>query len=237
MMVAAFLPVLLILLLLFVFLPKKRRFSNRVQIDRKWTYVFFAAYLAILLIAAVTVGFLDSREPLELPMANENAEYELDEMVWSGNVDALPADRIIRDQTYPVQDRFRIVNQVTEFEESPQIILERKDTDDGVIEEKIIRAFLIVGPYDLSGRVEHFLPRWEDGQMIIYPQPKARMELNSYEDAELLQQFTGKSRRGGMDLGSSTSRGQLIYLRVPKGLVVDIDDGLYASWLDEEESM
>ena len=237
MMVAAFLPLLLVLLLLYFFLPKGRKLSNRVQMNHKWTYVFFAAYLAILLIATVTVGFLDNREPLELPIANENAEYQFDEMVWSGNVDALPADRIIRDQTYPVQDRFRIVNQVTEPEESPQIILERKDTDDGVIEEKIIRAFLIVGPYDLSDRVEHFLPRWEDGQMIIYPQPKARMELNSYEDAELLQQFTGKSRRGGMELGPSTSRGQLIYLRVPKGLMVDIDDGVYAAWLDEEESM
>lgn len=189
--------------------------------------------MIILLIATLTVDFLDNQVRVDLPPANELAEDELWNKIWSGDVKAIPAERIIREQSYTVQDGFQISSSVPEFEDSPYIILERKDENDGLVEETIFQPSILVGSYDLSNRVEYLLPEWEHNQMTIFKQPFIKLKLNSYEDAYLLSQFTSAPRRNIGGFRTSASRDLTIYLRVPKDLDLNVDENVFVDYINE----
>ncbi|MFS0575977.1 hypothetical protein AB1K83_10095 [Sporosarcina sp. 179-K 3D1 HS] len=222
-------PIVIIMLLLF---KPMKKVSRRIWLGRKWTYLLFGTYIAILLIATLTVDFLDTQAQADLPIVEEQSDNQFFENIRAGDFEAIPSERILREQTYPVQDGFAIAHAIPDFENSPHVILKWKDTDDGLIEEKVFRPLLAVNHYDLSDRADYVLPKWEDNQVTILRQPSTPIQLNSYNDAVLVNQFTSAPRRN-MGFSSSMSRDLVIYLHVPKGLEIDIDDGIYVEEITE----
>ncbi len=212
--------------------PKKR------QMSRKMPYVFFSAYVVILLIATITVSIMDKTSSAEFPRQLSDAEAnQIEQALFNSILNkeraSIDPSLILENRTHQAEDTLRLTKPASDrFAEFTSIYIERKSEDDGMIEETIYKPSLIINDLDFSDRLQYALPEWQQDEVVFRSPPTTEIEFSSYQDAYLLSQFT-KKRSESLINFSSMSRQITIHLLVPSSTEIEADDSLMITYLEE----
>jgi len=183
-----FIPMILILLISVYFLQTKKPFYF--QLNKKWTYISFGVYIGVLLIAMIAAEVLskNTTNP-SLEVFSENEFFLIDELIRDGNLDSVDASQIIDKRTHSVGDVLSIKWQGNEMNFQSSILIERKTENDGIIEETLIKPRLMINEFDYSEHMKYTIPKWTDNEVTFTTPPPTKIEITSYGDAFLLNQF------------------------------------------------
>ena len=221
-------PFLVIGILIWFFLRSNKRPKRRM--NRKSTYVFLAAYVAILLSATLTVELVDTKFKAGQPKAGSSEEVDfLENAVQNGDIKSIDSSKIIDKRTHAVGKTLSITSRDND---NTTIIVERKSGNDGLIEETIVKPLFLMGDFDFSDQVNYTKPIWEGNKVVFPTPPLTEITYTSYNDAYLLRQFTRIPRQDNFS-HHSQSRQIAVHLLVPKNLIITADDHLYINYINE----
>lgn len=228
---ALLIPMILILLLSAYFLRTKKSFT--IQVNKKWTYISFGLYIGVLLIALIAAEVL-SKNTVNPSMEafSENEFYLVDELIREGNLESVDTSLIIDKRTHAIGNTLSLKWQSNEMNFQSSILIERKTQNDGMIEETLLKPRLMVNELDYSDQMKYTLPKWNDNEVTFTTPPPTKIEVISYGDAFLLNQFSERAPLGNR-FQSSTSSQVTVHLLVPKDLIINTDDNLYIEYINE----
>ncbi|CAM3139229.1 hypothetical protein FITA111629_06000 [Filibacter tadaridae] len=222
-------PIFAVVLIIWYFLRTTKHAKRKM--NTKWIYVFFATYVFILVIATVVVGILDKKTAAETPkQIPVDSFYSVDIALQAGDLSSIDSSQIIDKRTHRIGDMLTITSKA--FDLVPNVYIERKDVNDGLIEETIFKPFLAINNYDFSEQMNYTKPKWENGKMTLVTPSFTEITYTSYQEAFLLDQFTGATRRN-FGSHSSDTRQITVYLRVPKDLIVKTDDHVSVDYVTD----
>lgn len=230
------LPFLFLIVVILYFLKPTKRLKR--QMNRKMTYVFFAAYVVILLVATIATIFIEA--PSSAETYNTISDEEVDQMeqnffdnLLGNDSSSIDPSFVLESRTHQAEETLRLKNAAYDgFDELPSIYIERKDEDDGVIEEHIYKPLLIVNQIDFSDRVHIELPRWDRNEVVFYSPIETEITYASFQDAHLLSQFTDNQPENHASF-SSVSRQIIVHLLVPPSTKIEADVDLMITYLEE----
>ena len=237
-LVMAFGSILSILFLVFVILFFLRTFkTSKRQMNRKISYVFFGAYVVILLVATIIVGVMDkassAESPRQLSSAKADQDSELFNKILNKEQSSIDSSLILENRTHQAENTLRLKRATHDrFDELPFIYIERKSENDGTIEETVYKPLLIINDLDFSDRLRYALPDWHQDEVIFRSPPATEIVFTSYRDAYLLSQFTQNRLESRGSFGS-ISRQIIVHLLVPASMEIEADDSLMITYLDE----
>lgn len=217
------LTILLVIFAAIYFLIKKNPYT--ISMNRKWTYVILTAYIVILLIATLTVDFIDNKFTADQPLAEDFTE--VDNKIRNGNLELIDPSQLIDRRTHEIGDTLTITSTGDQF-----IYIERKDGKDGLVEETIFKPLLSIGDIDFSEHVGYTLPEWDGDTVTFMSQPYTKLSYNTYHDGILVGQFTRNSRQE-KGFNSSASRPISFHLLVPKDLNINAEEHLFIEYINE----
>lgn len=206
--------------------------TSKIQMKKKWTYLFLITYAAILLIATFTVEILHKKHASEQPAIVSQEKLDLvHNAVTNGTLETVDPSQVIDKRTHTIGNILAISSQ---SEDSyPYITIERKKVNDGLIEETIFKPQLIVDEFDLSDEIKYALPQWSDDQLTFNIPPLSEIKLSLYDDAFLLKQFTSTSRELFGYSHSAMLSEITVHLLVPKDLTIKIDEHLNVDYIKQ----
>ncbi|MCZ2257441.1 hypothetical protein [Sporosarcina sp. G11-34] len=223
-------PLILLLLITWLMIRAKKRV--KFYMNKKSTYIIVAVYIVILLVATVTVEVYETKFSAEMPDPVVEDSHLLDEIYGDGDFDSIDPFLIIDKREHVIGNR--LILKKSNFDDmSPvNIFIERKNDNDGVIEETIYKPLLFNDGLDFSDRVKYALPKWDDDTVFFPRQPETIINYSSYRDAFLISQFTKKpvvdfQGHGGM------SQQITIHLLVPKNIEIDASEELYITYVEK----
>lgn len=228
---AGFAIVLPIILLMLILLGLKRSFLSKLSLNKKWTYVFLITYFAILLIATITSEIFTNRLDEQPNHITEEEVADIENALYNGTLATVAPSDVIDKRKHQIGDVLSI--STTNDEYYPNIMIERKNVNDGMIEETIYKPRLIIDSYDLSDHVNFVLPEWNDDEVVFLTPPPSRTTLTSYENAFLLSQFTSTPSEALAYSHASTLRQISIHLRVPKDLKIEAEEEMYIDYVNK----
>lgn len=224
-----FTPLLVIGLLIWFFLRANKHSKRRM--NRKWTYVLLAAYIVILLIATFTVELVDAKFVANQPKAGLAEEVDLlEQAIQNGDIKSIDSSKIIDQRTHSVGKTLSITS--TDYDYNPEIIIERKRDNDGLIEETIVKPLLLFDDFDFSDQIGYAVPIWESKKVVFPTPPHTEITYTSYKNAYLVGQFTSGSRQEDY-FHNTMSRQIAVHLLVPKDLIITADDHLYINYIND----
>ncbi|MBE1555774.1 hypothetical protein [Sporosarcina limicola] len=221
------LPFLIVIpIIVYIMRPKK---PSKWTMNKKWTYVFFATYTAVLLLAALTVELFDKKlatKPFN-HFSTEDFKF-IESALHLGNLSAIDPSQVIDKRTHDVGDTLHIKS----YDNNPLVFIERKSENDGWIEETLFKPILIINEADFSDQVNYTKPEWE-GDTVTFPVPPfTELTFTSYQDSLLLGQFT---RQPPKEFGyrERQSRQIVIYLHVPKDLIIKANEDFDINYVNK----
>ena len=201
------------------------------RMNKKWTYVFLATYAAILIIATISFELIDTDALNDHPKVESNeVSYVLDAPLQKEDLDSIDAAEILDKRTHPVRDTLRMTAQGNDINST--IIVERKNENDGVIDETIIKPLLVIGGVDFSDQLNYKIPEWTADSVTFLQPPLTEITYSSYREAYLLSQFTHAPGQRNLSY-SKLDRQITIHLLVPKDLIIAADDQLHINYITE----
>lgn len=230
------LPILFIIIIIGVLFSKKfvGKFFN---ITSKFHYAIVFSFITLLLIMTITVEWLyPNSKTNHLPPKTAIDLDSYDSPLVSGMNGETPDDSLlIAKRTHEVGDKLTIDYLSLEYGE-PEIWIDRKDINDGIIEEHIYKPLFIVAEYDLSDVAYTTLPEWQGDTVTFLEQPAYKLEFVTFSNSNLLDQFTDELHDSeGFSRGfSSTSGASAVHLTVPKDLKIDGDLD-YINFIEDED--
>lgn len=224
----AFLPLILLIIVVW---GLKQRVASKINMNKKWTYLFLAAYIGILLIATVTSTLLNNSYGEQPKRMIEEEIIIIEDALNKGTLATVAPSHVLAQRTHKIGE---VLSISTIAEETyPTITIERKTVNDGLIEETIFKPLLVIDHYDLSDQPEYVLPKWKNDELVFLTPPLSSATLTSYDDAFLLKQFTSSSRDLFAYSHTSTLREIAVHLVVPKDLIIEADEWLYVDYVNE----
>lgn len=222
------LPILLIIIIMWRF---KKMTPSKMTMNKKWTYLFLAAYIVVLLIATIASDVLNSRYSEQPKLISEAELNRIDQSINNGTLATTFPSRVLDKRSHKIGVSLSI--STIDEDSYPNITIEYKDVNDGIIEETLFMPQLVVDDYDLSDYFEYVLPKWEDDQVTFLIPPSSKVALTSYDNSFLLKQFTSGPRESFGHSSSSMSRDIIVHLRVPKDLEIKADEHIYIDYVNE----
>jgi len=190
--------------------------SSPIQLNRRTHYSFLLFYIVILLIAAVVAESMEPKNSVHLDLETVTQDSDLDIYNAITTSKEIDSSRILVERTHNIGAELIIENP----SEGPQILIKRKEVDDGLIEETIYSPTFFVNNYDFTRFIDMIKPTWTNSRLTFVDKPFPVVEHVSYSDSTLLNQFSTNDYDDFMSYGSS-STSAIVYLFVPKNLVIE----------------
>lgn len=212
---------LIIVLVIGIFFSSKLtgKFFN---ITSKVHYTIAFSFIALLFIMTIIVEVLfPSSEVRQLPL-NENA---FDDVVIGSSaekIDSIDESEPVTKRTHEIENQLTIYHDDADYS-GADIWIERKDVNDGIVEEYITKPLYMVNNHDLSNEVDIALPEWQGNAVTFSKQPTFEFNFAYYTGSFILNQFTGEKSYDLFSGFSSSGRTMSIHLIVPKDLKIDGD--------------
>lgn len=223
-MTMTILPILLLIILLGIF--SARKFTGKFfNITSKIHFTIVFSFIALLLIMTLIVEWLYPRSEVNHLLTQETGDLFEDFSVESSIINGEPIDesRLLEKRTHEVGETLTIQDLTLDYF-GTDIWIERKGTNDGIIEEYITEPYFHVNGYNFTNDIEVALPKWDDHTVTFFKQPTFKFKFASYKDSMLLDQFTNTHKSQGFFNGfSSSARSLTVHLIVPKDLEIDGD--------------
>lgn len=223
--------ILPLILLIFIVWGLKKNFLSKLNMTKKWIYLLLIAYVSILLIVTITSEVLKGQLEEQPKLISEKELATIEEALYDGKLETVEPSLIIEQRKHESGNSLSIEKSAGET--YPNLFIERKNVNDGVIEETIFKPQLIVDGYDLSDQVKFTLPKWQDDEVLFLTPPLTRANFKSYEDAFLLGQFTSTPSKVFTFSHESSAREIAVYLRIPKDLKIQANEELYIEYVNE----
>lgn len=229
-MTTLLLSTLLIVMIVGAFFSRKLagKFFN---ITSKFHYTIVFGFIALLFVMTIIVEVLFPNSEIRHFPPNENTFDNV--IVESSILDGNPIDesQLLTKRTHEIDDQLTINHYNTEYIET-DIWIERKEVNDGIVEEYITKPLYMVNDYDLSNEIDVTLPEWQGHTMTFLKQPTFEFEFAYYTDSFILNQFTDEKNYDLLSSFSSSGRLITIHLIVPKDLKID-GDLHYINFIEE----
>ncbi|KAA0955741.1 RTA1 domain-containing protein [Sporosarcina sp. ANT_H38] len=223
------LSLIFIALIIWYFLQGRKK-PNR-QINKKWTYMFLAIYAAVLIIATIAAELIDTTSLNSQPKAESNEHLNrLTTAIQNGDIGSIDSSNILSKRTQKIGKTLQMNAQGIDIHST--IIVERKNENDGLIEETLIKPLLLVGDYDFSDQLKYKIPEWTADSVTFLEPPLTEIIYTTYQEAYLLNQFTDTSWQKNNSYNTS-ERQVAVHLLVPKDLIITADENLYINYINE----
>ena len=234
----AFLPILLMVIILLFGYQMMNHKKGAIMIGRNIHFKIVVIFIAILIVTTVIAEAYHSKiDSAITPKVVENhyeAYYQIeDEIINHGSVDP---DLLLEKRTHAAGKTLTIQWEDDSYENYHQsIYIERKAPGDQTIEEFIYKPILIANEFDFSQMVNTPKPIWSENKMFIPKKPvNNTITFTTYHDAALLQQLTKTQQLQSNDYGfSSEYRHLIIHLKIPADLEVVASDEGSLYFIDE----
>lgn len=200
------------------------------NVSSKVHFGLLVSFIGLLLVMTVIVEFrYPSGENIHLPPKVEGSFYESpfeQEQLLNGQ--RPDSSKIIAIRTHDVEDELNIEGFISDEYYGVTTIIERKDGNDGIIEETIYKPKIAINTYDFSDEIDITLPKWTHNTMTIREAPYERIEFTEFSTDSLFSQFTnGISHEDHFGSFSASMSPLVIHLVVPKDLEVnDMSDSV-----------
>ena len=213
------LPIVLIIILFYILFRKNKSTVKQTVIifNSRKHFAITIGYIVFLLAILVTAEIVGQHYQ-SLPASDKltSADFTVDHLLSVGEVDeAINASQLIEKRTHPAGDTLTIRNTYDEA----YIYIERKSTDDDLIEELLFKPTLLINEHNFSDKVHVEKPVWRDDIMTIRPQPITDIRYARFYDSVLLNQITQIKLRSSSN-PSYVTRNLVVYLRVPEGVEI-----------------
>lgn len=235
----AFMPILLLILLVLGAVYGGIRVRPKMwQMNRKMTYVFFSAYVVILLLATIAISVMDKTSSAEYPQQltmkeADQIDQSLRDKILSKDLSSIDPSLILESRTHPTGETLRLKNATYDsYDEPPSIYIERKSEHDDLIEETIYKPLFIADNLDFSDLMGYALPEWNRDEVVFHSPPEKEIVYTSYQDAYLLSQFTKTQAEKRGNFGGM-SRQIIVHLLVPASTEIEADDSLMITYLED----
>lgn len=208
------------------------------NITSKFHFTVLYSFIGLLLMMTIAVElFYTSSEASDLPPKASESTFH--DSVFTDIIDGNKPDQsmLVAERTHEIGDKLTI-EQLSLGNDRPDLLIERKEVNDGLIEEHIYKPFFIFNGLDLSNEIGITLPKWQADTITFVEEPAFEFEFVFYENPAILNQFIG-----GEDVAyfsnhlSSTFSAPVIHLIVPRDLdIIDLyDQAIFIDeWRDDE---
>ncbi|WP_342513336.1 hypothetical protein MKY34_00670 [Sporosarcina sp. FSL K6-1522] len=217
----SFLLLFLIIVGTFYFLLWRNKPTVRkttIRFSRRNHFAVIVGYVVFLLAVLIISEFVERQYQSFSPVSEltESDYTKLDNALSTGIISETYNSQLIDKRTHPVGNTLKIRNDY----DGAYIYIQRKNEQDGIIEELIYKPMFFVNDLDFSDKVTIAKPIWQDDTLIIPQQPLTEVQYITFHEAILLNQMTKTSIQNS-SFGSSAFRSTIVYLVVPEG--VDIE--------------
>ncbi len=198
---------------------KTGRKQTTISFNSRKHFALIIGYIVFLLGVLVTSELFERQHPTSSSTGELTAVdfTELHSHLSIGKIDeVINSPQFIEKRTHPISDTLNIQNEY----DGAYIYIERKSTDDDIIEELIFKPMLQVNGHDFSDKVKVAKPIWQDGLITLPKQPLTNIRYAQFNDAILLNQMTFTDSRSLSYRGYST-RPLVVYLLVPEGVEIE----------------
>ncbi|MHA6258891.1 hypothetical protein ACXYMX_03140 [Sporosarcina sp. CAU 1771] len=203
------------------------KFQVKLQVNRKFVYLLVAAYVVVLLIATFTA------ELYEKKYASQMLEFVEDSPIIEGSYvedyDSVDTLSIIEKREHAVSGKLKLLQPIDDYLNYADILIERKDVNDGIIEETIYKPTLVHNGFDFSDQYLYALPEWKLDTVVFLAPPETTINYSTYRDSFLLSQFE-KNKRANPNSWYGSSSTIKVHLLVPKDLEIEASDLLYIQY-------
>lgn len=227
--ILSLLPLLiLILIALFIFRQKNPRSTSSIfQVNKRMHYMIVVLYVTLLGVAVIFAELMEPKKSIALELEPATIESELDIYTALTTGATIKPYRVLVNRTHEISDRLSIKNYGYGF----TIYIKRKDVNDGVVEEKIYSPLFQVNDYNFTKFIKMIEPTWKNNEITMVEQPFPVIAHVFYNDGSLVNQFSPTDDDNFMSY-SATSSSPIVYLLVPKDLVIDAINEEYIEYID-----
>ncbi len=212
--------VIIALVNFFVISNKSTRKQPIVHFSRRLHFALIVGYIVFLLAMLITSEYVERQHPTSSSTDESTAVdfTELHSQLSIGKIDEIINSRqFIEKRTHQIGDTLNIQNEY----DGTYIYIERKSTDNDIVEELIFKPMLQINGHDFSDKVKMAKPIWQDGLITIPKQPLTDIQYAQFNDAILLNQMTFTDSRSLSYRGYGT-RSLVVYLIVPEDIEIEV---------------
>lgn len=226
------------MLIVFGVRGRNKRQRTIFNITSKVHFTVLYSFIGLLLVMTIAVeSFYTSSEASDLPPKAPESTFH--DSVFTDIIDGNKPDQsmLVTERTHEIGDKLTI-EQLSIGNDRPDLLIERKEVNDGLIEEHIYKPHFIFNDYDFSNEIGIISPTWQADTITLKDAPAFEFEFVFYENPAILNQFIG-----GDDIAyfsnhfSSVFSAPVIHLLVPRDLeIIDLyDQAIFVDeWRDEE---
>lgn len=221
-------PLLIAGAIILIYRTKKTKQSTvSIQVNKRFHLGIIIAYISLLVVATVIAEMMEPNRAVSLSFEAASVESEEDIVYAISTGKEIDPSRVLVDRTHAIGDHLTIKTP----EYGTEVYIKRKDVNDGKVEETIYAPIYLVNNYDFTKHITIIEPKWTNDSMVFQPQPFPVIEHVSFHDNDLLNQFSDNNFDNFMSYGASSS-GLVVYLTVPKDIIIDATDEELVEYLD-----
>ena len=198
--------------------------------------IIFVVYISILVVSTMIYFIIPKPE-----VQTEELQYEgqFDEQfektyadIESGKIDQLE-DNVIDEQSFEYNGKELILEVPPGMEEWYVVFVEIKDEHDGIVNFTQLHTGAYVNDIDVSEYLNPAEYDFKDGQLIFNDSEPIYIKKTSFNKEYPITQFSGNDDNP-FGYSSSSSIGSIVmYLQVPKGVVVKNETGFDLQYVEK----
>lgn len=226
--------------LLFIIKSKKttlvQRRPSSIQLKKYTQFMVVGGFLVLLIVFTIASEYIAAQKtPPVLPLIDKNNPVAGD--IWDMTElmeihEEINDTSLLKTRMHEVGDTLYIQG-ANSPDGSPQILIERTNSSDQVIEERLYLPQVYLGKYDLSQQFHLNLPNWSNNTMS-FPVTKKTSYLVTFSDAASLSQLTKNEQHLiQADFFLVDERPLVIHLIVPEGIEIITDNEDFLTDIDE----
>ncbi|PTY78023.1 hypothetical protein B5V89_11140 [Heyndrickxia sporothermodurans] len=231
--VGAFIPIIFIFLIIwgiFYIIQSKNKNQltqkhkkQRFYLSNKRIFWMVISYMLILILAAGIYAFIPQKHtPAKVYI--DDAEYDkisnhLYDAINTGNIEQIDPSFISSkwEKKYTGKQLKIVAPEPDDI--TPTIIVERKTTDDKLIEGIFYKTKSYVDSIDVTEKVPSDQLKWSNNTLTLIPPKPVKLNFALFHKDMTLKQFTEEPSLRDDDFNSSFGF-QILYLRIPKDLKI-----------------
>lgn len=224
---ATAIPIIGILFLIYWKMRPQRQ-QSKVRFSRRGHFLLLALFMSLLLVLTI---FSEAMQFKIQPAKPTNVSFETEDFDIIGamiNNEDIDPSLIIGSRNHKIGDELSIQDSGSSY----SILIERKEENDGIIEETLYKPTLFSGNYDLSESISFNEPVWTGQELIIPVNEEIEVTTSTYYDTNLLSQLTkqGYEEHSGFEYGFNLP---VVHLLVPKDLMIHTLDDSNVYYMDD----
>lgn len=224
---------------LFLIVSRSKRLRKIFNVTSNVHFTILKSFIVLLLVMTIAVEwFYPSSEASHLPPKATESSFQ--DSVFNNIIDGHKPDdsRLSEKRTHEVGNSLTI-EEIPYGNDHTDILIERKEVNDGVIEEFIYEPIFIFNDYNFSSTIGVTFPEWQEDTLTFLEEPALAFEFVSFETTAALNQLIDKDEVEYFSNNFSSSfSSPVIHLIVPKDLeIIDpYDQVIFVDEWREDES-